>query len=31
VVTDNFLLVPLPARCEPGRVYKVVFKAARVE
>jgi len=31
VVTDDFLLVPLPDKCELGRVYKVVFQADRVK
>jgi zinc protease len=31
VVTENSLLVPLPGKCEPGRVYKVVFQADRVK
>ncbi|MBV9124720.1 MAG: hypothetical protein JO112_15295, partial [Planctomycetes bacterium] len=30
LVTDNFVLVPLPRKCDPDRVYKVVFKATRV-
>ena len=31
VLTDNFLLMPLPGTYEPGRVYKIVFKATRVK
>lgn len=27
VVTDNFLLIPNPQRCDPGQVYRVIFKA----
>lgn len=27
LVTDNFILVPLPEKCDPERVYRVVFQA----
>jgi len=27
VITDDFALVPLPAKCEPGTTYRVVFSA----
>ena len=30
VVTDDFVLVPNPRVCDPGREYKVVFKAVRL-
>ena len=30
VITDDFVLVPRPAKCDPGRAYRVVFRAARV-
>ncbi len=29
VVTDNFILIPTPRICDPGRDYKVVFKAVQ--
>ena len=28
VLTENFLLVPLPAACDTNRAYRVVFSAA---
>jgi hypothetical protein len=31
VVTDDFILVPNPRRCDPGRAYRVRFKARPVE
>ena len=31
VVADNFILVPNPRKCDPERIYKVVFKAARID
>ena len=27
LVTDNFLLVPLPIACDPNRTYRIVFRA----
>ena len=30
VVTDDFILVPRPLKCDPGRDYRVVFRATRV-
>ena len=30
VVTDDFILVPRPPECDPGRDYRVVFRATRV-
>ena len=30
VISDDFVLVPRPAKCDPGRAYRVVFRAARV-
>ena len=27
VVTDDFVLVPNPGKCEPGKSYRVVFRA----
>lgn len=30
VITDDFLLVPNPGACPPGRQYRVVFRAARL-
>lgn len=31
LITDNFLLLPNPQVCDPQRVYRVVFRAERVE
>ena len=31
LITDDFLLIPLPKQCEEGKAYQVVFKAKRVE
>jgi zinc protease len=31
VITDNFVLVPNPQVCDPQRVYRVEFKAERVD
>ncbi len=30
LVTDNFLLVPHPGKCDPKRRYRVVFRARRI-
>ena len=27
VITDNFVLVPRPTKCDPKRVYRVKFRA----
>ncbi len=27
VITDDFVLIPLPGKCDPNRVYRVVFRA----
>ena len=29
VIADDFLLIPNPRTCDPGRTYKVVFTAAK--
>ncbi len=29
-IADDFMLIPLPDRCEPGRTYRVVFRAAEL-
>ncbi len=31
VITDDFVLVPNPGKCPPGKTYRVVFKAKRVD
>ena len=31
LITDNFLLVPNPGKCDPQRRYRVVFHAARID
>jgi zinc protease len=31
VITDNFILVPNPIKCDPARKYRVVFQAKEVE
>jgi len=31
VVTDDFLLIPNPKTCDPGRTYQVKFQAKRVK
>ena len=31
VVTDNFLLIPLPKTCDPTRTYRVAFRAQAVK
>ena len=31
LITDDFILVPRPRRCEPTRSYRVVFRARRIE
>ncbi len=31
LVTDNFVLIPNPRKCEPGRPYRVVFQADRAD
>lgn len=31
VITDDFILVPRPATCDPGRDYRVVFTAERAD
>ena len=31
LITDNFLLIPNPHVCDPQRVYRVVFRAERIE
>jgi hypothetical protein len=31
VITDDFILVPRPKRCDPSRTYRVVFRAERIE
>ncbi|HOW69687.1 MAG TPA: hypothetical protein PKY77_03725 [Phycisphaerae bacterium] len=31
VITDDFILVPRPPRCDPNRPYRVVFHADRME
>jgi zinc protease len=30
VVTDNFVLIPNPRKCEPDRIYRVKFRADRI-
>jgi hypothetical protein len=30
IVTDNFVLVPLPAKCDPERTYRVTFSARKL-
>jgi zinc protease len=30
IVTDNFVLVPLPAKCDPERSYRVTFSARKL-
>jgi zinc protease len=30
VITDNFMLIPNPKTCDPGRNYEVVFKARKI-
>jgi len=31
VVTDNFLLIPNPRKCDPARTYKLVFTADKIK
>ena len=31
LITDDFLLIPNPRKCDPKRPYRVVFRAAPVE
>ena len=31
VIADDFVLVPRPAKCDPSRSYRVVFRASRVK
>ena len=31
VIADDFVLVPRPAKCDPARAYRVVFRAVRVQ
>jgi hypothetical protein len=31
VITDDFILVPRPQRCDPSRSYRVSFRAERIE
>ena len=31
VITDDFVLVPHPGRCDPGKEYRVVFRASPVD
>ncbi|HEY5914758.1 MAG TPA: hypothetical protein VJA21_29560 [Verrucomicrobiae bacterium] len=28
LITDDFVLMPIPDKCEPGQIYRVVFRAA---
>jgi zinc protease len=30
-ITDNFILVPNPLKCDPARQYKIVFRAKQVK
>ena len=31
VIADDFVLVPRPGKCDPERIYRVVFRAVRVQ
>ncbi len=31
VIADDFVLIPRPAKCDPSRSYRVVFRALRVK
>ena len=31
VITDNFLIVPIPKTSQPGQTLRVVFRATRIE
>ena len=31
LITDNFVLLPLPESCDPDRVYRITFRAESVD
>jgi zinc protease len=31
VIADDFVLIPRPAKCDPSRSYRVIFRASRVK